>query len=96
MINDSNMKQYIKDNNGTGTYLLKDKGEGDGDFIAKWDMDIPEPTDQQLTEAAAAVEASKAYKPSDMEVRLKALEDKAGVTQGDRDTARQALIDARA
>ncbi len=49
MLNNSTIKQYIKENNGKGTYLLKDKGEGD--FIAKWDMDIPKPIDDDLVYA---------------------------------------------
>lgn len=57
MINDYIIKQYIADNDGEGTYLLKDAG--DGDFIAKWNMNIPEPTAAQLTDAKTKVEAEK-------------------------------------
>ena len=97
MINNKIIKQYIEDNEGVGTYLLKDAGEGD--FIAKWDMDIPEPSKEQLINAAGIVEQQqeqrKIYKPSDTEILLHALENKAGVTQADKDASRQALIDEK-
>lgn len=96
MINDDNVRQYIADNDGQGKYLLKEPMDDSGIYIAKWDMDIPEPTEQQLIDAAVIVALNNAYVPSDIQIRLKALEDKSGVTQADRDTAKQALIDARA
>lgn len=50
----------------------------------------------ELVEPVEPVRVIAPYAPSDTEIRLKALEDKAGVTQADRDTAKQALIDAKA
>jgi len=41
-----NIDIYIKQNNGVGTYLLRDQGSGN--FIAKWNLDIPEPTVAEL------------------------------------------------
>jgi len=96
MINDDNVKQYIADNEGQGKYLLKEPMDGSGIYIAKWDMDIPKPTQQQLVDAAVIVAFNNAYEPSDLEIRLRALEDKAGINQGDKSAARQALIDAKA
>jgi len=97
MLNDRNIRQYIKDNEGSGDYLLRDKGEGD--FIDKWDMDIPKPTEEQLIYAGEIADQEeverKAYKPSDTEILLHALESKAGITQTDKDASRQALIDAK-
>jgi len=36
------------------------------------------------------------YKPTEMEILLHAIEAKAGITQADKDTSRQAIIDAKA
>jgi len=41
-----NIDIYIKQNNGVGTYLLRDQGSGN--FIAEWNLDIPEPTVAEL------------------------------------------------
>ena len=58
MLNAETVSQYIKTNNGDFKgFLLKDKGEGD--FIAKWDMDIPEPTEQDLIDAQTIIDSEK-------------------------------------
>jgi len=93
MLNNENVEQYIKDNNGKGDYVLADSG--DGNFIYKWDMDIPEPTNEQLIAASANIVYPE-YEPTDLEIRLDALEKKTGVTQSDKDASRQAIIDAKA
>ena len=36
------------------------------------------------------------YIPSETEILMKAIEDKSGITQADKDASRQALIDAKA
>lgn len=58
MLNTKTVSQYIKTNNGDlKGYLLKDKGQGN--FIARWDMDIPEPTEQDLLDAQDSLDAAK-------------------------------------
>ena len=53
MINDSIVRKYIESHNGVGTYLLKDAGEGE--FIAVWEMNIPEPTPSDIDQARDAL-----------------------------------------
>ena len=96
MLNDNNIIQYIADNKGSGEYLLRDAVDGSGQYIAKWDMDIPKPTEEQLIYAASIVETNNAYKPPELDVLLDALEKKSGITKADKDASRQALIDAKA
>ena len=93
MLTDRAIRKYIKDNNGTGIYELADSG--DGDFIYRWEMDIDKPTDQQLIDAESNAPPDNVYVPSDLEIRLDALEKKSGITQADKDASRQALIDAK-
>ena len=59
-MNDKLIRQYIRDNGGDlDGYLLKDKGDGAGDFIAKWDMNIPEPKQQDLDDAQESLDSEK-------------------------------------
>jgi len=50
----------------------------------------------ELVEPVIVPKEKPPYVPTDLEIRLDALEKKAGVTQADKDASRQALIDAKA
>lgn len=49
----------------------------------------------ELIEPVPEEKPIQPYEPSSLEIRLDALEKKAGITQADKDSSRQALIDAK-
>lgn len=59
MLNTDTINKYLEDNSlpPNDGYLLKDAGEGV--FIAEWDLEIDEPTTEQLEALTAAVEADR-------------------------------------
>jgi len=73
-----NIDIYIKQNNGVGTYLLRDQGSGN--FIAEWNLDIPEPTVAELK----TIDVQRKIKPKDkFDKLLDKLVEKSVLTQED-------------
>ena len=68
MITVEHIEKYLGDNGLSGGYLLKDKGQGN--FIARWDHDIPVPTEEDLDIYVDAVARDKATDMHNREMRI--------------------------
>ena len=68
MITIEKLDKYLEANGKTGGYLLKDKGQGN--FIARWDHDIPVPTEEDLDIYVDAVARDKATDMHNREMRI--------------------------